>query len=270
MKAVVLEVHKNYCVVVTVDGQFLRQDIPAGSLEIGDEVIIGDAVTYPVKRNWIKRLAIASAAAIVVILSGFGLYKILPEYLPSMGAAKENKAVTDESFTGRAAGEEAEEEEQDSGIMLSESEECLETVEPDEGILTESATGEQEFSGESGEDSGVLKIIPAGAGQVDAEFYLKLAGEGQPVEVSCGDLLIACQQLESGGSYSLDLIIENLGAVYKYSGIAAFEVRTVQGEICGLDVFELNEFSAGEKFAQAIALTCPGETVRVEFKGQFE
>ncbi len=38
--ASVVEIHKNYCIAVTCDGQFLKQEITAGTYEIGDSIIV--------------------------------------------------------------------------------------------------------------------------------------------------------------------------------------------------------------------------------------
>lgn len=273
MKAVVLEIHKNYCIAVTGDGQFLRQDIQAGNLEVGDEITVEETLPYPSARSWVKRLVIASTAAVVVVLGGFGLYKILPLYLPGMGTARETAAVADEALKGENdAGEKAfaREEEQAGEIVLAETAGSAEEAGEAGTGSAESADDEEEYTGEGQQAADTLEYIPEGAGEIDAGFDLELGGDNQLLEVVAGNLLISYQRIEAEGVYSLSLIIENMSPDYKYSGIAAFEIRTSAGDICGLDAFEFKEFSTGEEFEQTIALSCPGDLARVELKGKFE
>ena len=62
MKAVIMEIHKDYCIVMTKDGQFLKQNIPAGVFEIGDEIAVSKEYAHEpktVKVGWLKNLSIA-------------------------------------------------------------------------------------------------------------------------------------------------------------------------------------------------------------------
>jgi hypothetical protein len=75
MKASVAEVHKDYCIVITQDGRFIRQDKPAGSYEIGDEITIEAADLSAAREKtggkpfgMFARLAAGFAA--IVILGG--------------------------------------------------------------------------------------------------------------------------------------------------------------------------------------------------------
>jgi hypothetical protein len=274
MKAVVLEIHKKYCIMVTEDGQFLKQDIPAGNLEIGDEIIVEKALAYPAGRNWLSKLAIAAAVVAVVGLGGFGLYKILPVYLPGMKTTLDNMAVAE----GALLREEAPGEEEKASVASEETAMemvCEESAE--EPVKSVAEAGETEDAGETDETAGettgtvyTAENIPEGAGQVDAVFDLEMAADDQPVEMTAGNLIFLYRRIETGGVYSLSLIIENLSPDYKYSGIAALEIRTDEGIICGLGAFEFNEFSSEDEFERGIDLSCPGDIIRVELKGQFE
>ena len=85
MKAVIIEIHKDYCIVMTKDGQFLKQNIPAGVFEIGDEIVIAKEYSYEpktIKAGWLKSLSVASMAVVVVaVLSIFGVW-YFKQYLP--------------------------------------------------------------------------------------------------------------------------------------------------------------------------------------------
>ncbi|MCJ7714214.1 anti-sigma factor domain-containing protein [Candidatus Bathyarchaeota archaeon] len=75
MKASVIEIYKNYCIVITRDGRFVRQDMPVGACEIGDEIVIEAADLFtagarPARKSFgmLARLSVGFAA--IDILSG--------------------------------------------------------------------------------------------------------------------------------------------------------------------------------------------------------
>lgn len=75
MKASVIEIHKNYCIVITQDGRFIRQDMLAGAHEIGDEIVIEAADLFTAgKKTGSKSFSmfakLAAGFAAIVILSG--------------------------------------------------------------------------------------------------------------------------------------------------------------------------------------------------------
>jgi len=81
MKASVVEIHKNYCIVITRDGRFVRQDMNAGVHEIGDEIVIDDAdlFTAGVKtgsKSFSLFARLAAGFAAIVILSGISYFGI--------------------------------------------------------------------------------------------------------------------------------------------------------------------------------------------------
>lgn len=90
MKAVIMEIYKDYCIVMTKDGQFIKQNIPAGVFEIGDEILVSREYSYEpktVKVSWLKGLSVASMAVVVVaVLSIFGVW-YFKQYLPLREAA---------------------------------------------------------------------------------------------------------------------------------------------------------------------------------------
>ena len=45
MKALIVEIKRKYCIIITPDGRFLKKAMPAGNYEIGDEVLIDETNT---------------------------------------------------------------------------------------------------------------------------------------------------------------------------------------------------------------------------------
>ena len=75
MKAYVAEINKDYCIVITEDGRFIRQDMPAGAYEIGDEIVIEAADLFtlmekPLKKPFGMFARLAAGFAAIVILGG--------------------------------------------------------------------------------------------------------------------------------------------------------------------------------------------------------
>lgn len=75
MKAYIVEIYKNYCIVMTADGQFIRQNIPAGFHEIGDEISWEESgVLNAGKSNLMRmigRVAIGFAAVAVITTGAY-------------------------------------------------------------------------------------------------------------------------------------------------------------------------------------------------------
>lgn len=99
MKAVVMEIYKDYCIVMTKDGQFLRQEIPAGGLEIGDEIVIEKAYYYERRVSWVKSFAIAASVVVVVAVGSVLGVRYFKQYYPAgdIAMVAEKKAVAEEA-----------------------------------------------------------------------------------------------------------------------------------------------------------------------------
>ena len=75
MRALVAEIHKDHCIVITRDGRFVRQDMSAGAYEIGDEIVVEDAELSivrdkPAKKPFGMFARLAAGFAAIVILGG--------------------------------------------------------------------------------------------------------------------------------------------------------------------------------------------------------
>jgi len=105
MRAVIIEIYKHYCIAVTPDGRFVRQPVDQGEHEIGDEIMIEARHLAP-GRDWIRTLAIAAAAVIVIGLGSWGIIGVFERSGPASDGGmiaearvmEEEKAVSDETM----------------------------------------------------------------------------------------------------------------------------------------------------------------------------
>ncbi|MBE3089864.1 MAG: anti-sigma factor domain-containing protein [Actinobacteria bacterium] len=109
MKAIIMEINKKYCIVMTEDGQFLNHRISGGSVEIGDGIIIeekNNEFSYAnYKKTWIRGFAAGFAVLVVLVMGSVFSYRFLKQYFPissapTVAAAKiseENLALGDSS-----------------------------------------------------------------------------------------------------------------------------------------------------------------------------
>ena len=82
MRAVVIEIHKNYCIAVTPDGRFVKQHAEQGELEIGDEIMVEARHLAP-GMDWVKTFAIAAAAIVVIGFGSWGMFRVFGWYSPT-------------------------------------------------------------------------------------------------------------------------------------------------------------------------------------------
>jgi hypothetical protein len=122
MKAVIMEIYKDYCIVMTRDGQFLKQAIPAGVFEIGDEIVVSEGYVYRpklVKVGWMKSFAVGTMIVVMVaVVSIFGVW-YLTQYRPSREIALLTEGANEEELTAQIEEEEPEEEvEEESALSM--------------------------------------------------------------------------------------------------------------------------------------------------------
>ena len=115
MKAIIMEINKKYCIVMTEDGQFLNHRISGGSVEIGDGIIIeekNNEFSYAnYKKTWIRGLAVGFAVLVVLVMGSVFSYRFLKQYFPissaqTVAAAKiseENLALGDSAAAAENA-----------------------------------------------------------------------------------------------------------------------------------------------------------------------
>lgn len=130
MKAVIMEIYKDYCIVMTRDGQFLKQEIPAGVFEIGDEIVVSEGYVYRpkvVKVGWMRSFAVGTMIVVMVaVVSIFGVW-YLKQYRPSRDIALLTEDTTEETLTVQVEEEAREEEieEESAPSMKAEQEETV-------------------------------------------------------------------------------------------------------------------------------------------------
>ena len=127
MKAIIMEINKKYCIVMTEDGQFLNHRISGGSVEIGDEIIMEEKnnefslANY--KKTWIRGLAVGFAVLVVLVMGSVFSYRFLKQYFPiSSAPAVAAAKISEENLADREA-------EKNSENMLGESAAAAENAE---------------------------------------------------------------------------------------------------------------------------------------------
>jgi hypothetical protein len=132
MRAVIMEIHKDYCIVMTRDGQFLKQEIPAGVFEVGDEIVVSKSYSYrpkAVRVSWLRNFAVAAMVVVVVAVGSiFGVW-----YLKQYRPLREVTMLTEEE-AGEAVPAPVEEEAQAEGAQEKKgTEESILTTEAEQG-----------------------------------------------------------------------------------------------------------------------------------------
>ena len=254
MKAVVMEIHKDYCIVMTSDGRFVRQAVPAGELEIGDEVIVEEETFTATNRDWIKTFAIAAVAILVIGFGSYGVFRIFGGF----GGRSETAMVAD-------AGEPAEEKASDEALVLAEEEAVQETV-TEEAEMAPAAEESEDFALELPQVEGV----PPGPGEVSVEFDLEIANIGEPVEIVAGNLLFLYWAGEADEDMELLFIVEMLEPDLSFSGKIEASILFDDGETAGRGVIDFTNFSRGSKVQNFIGFLPGAYTLHIKIDGVFE
>jgi len=241
MRAVVIEIHKNYCIALTSDGRFIKQPVEQGELEIGDEIMV-ERLQADTGRYWIKTLAIAASAALVIGLGAWGYFKMSGLYEPpgerQAAAAEEEKSASDEN------------------IM----------------VIEQEAPREEEAS-ESGDMALEVKKVEglqAGEGEIDEVFEIAIEDIGQPVEVVAGNLLFMYWISMAEEESELLLVIENLDTELLFTGNIEVSVLSVEGILSGEKDFELKDFGREDKVQDFISVIDGTDFLQFKIKGIFE
>ena len=133
MKAVIMEIHKDYCIVVTRDGQFLKRKIPPGVFEIGDEILIDQEYSFepakPAGTNWVKKFVVTISVAVVVVVA----LVLGVRYMRSFLSGDVYRYTGYEREELIVVGEEEEKKEEEEAVMKAEPAEA----EPEETVIYE-------------------------------------------------------------------------------------------------------------------------------------
>ncbi len=250
MKAIVMEIHKDYCIAMTGDGRFIRQAITAGELEIGDEIMIEEAVFEASGRDWIKTFAIAAAAILVIGFGSYGIFRVFGGY----GTGGETAMVAD--------AREATEEKANDEVMVAVEEETT----GQEAEMAPATEESEDFAAEMAQVEGVI----VGPGEIDAEFDLEIASMGELVDIVAGNLLFTYWVTVGDEAMELLLTIEMLEPDLSFTGKIDAAIVFDDGEPAGSGLLTFNSFSRGDKSQSFISFEQGANTLHIKIDGVFE
>ena len=253
MRAVVIEIHKNYCIAVTPDGRFVKQHMEQGELEIGDEIMIEAGHTAP-SRDWIKTLAIAFTAVLVIGFGSWGMFRVFGWYSPVAGSMDE-------------AAEIAFEEKEEAMTMAVEEEVAEEAAQE---APAEAAVEADEESEDFAFEMEQVEDIPTGPGRVDADFYLDLTRMGEPIEIIAGNLLFLYWVAESEEGLEVFFNIEELDPELAFTGYVELVILDAQATVSGSRSFDFEEFKRGERLSEVIIIDEDDVSMNILINGEFE
>jgi hypothetical protein len=254
MKAVVMEIHKEYCIVMTGDGRFSRQAVPASELEIGDEIIVEEETFTAPTRDWIKTFAIAAVAILVIGLGSYGILRIFG----GLGSRNGEAAMVADAEMR------IEEKANDEAMAAAVEEEAVQ--ESPEGEEAESAEESEDFA--AGKEQ--VEGVSAGPGEVDEEFDLQILKFGEPVEIIAGNLLFLYWAAKGDEGMELLLTVEMLDPDLKFTGKIEASILFDDGETAGSEIIKFNNFSRGQKSQNFIEFLPDAYTLHINIDGVFE
>jgi len=245
MRAVIIEIYKHYAIAVTPDGRFVRRPVNQGEYEIGDEIMIEAGHLAP-GRDWIKTLAIATAAAIVIGLGSWGI----------IGVFGRSGAASDGDMIAEARVMEEQKAASDEVVAVVEEETMAESIEMES----------EDYSLKAPEIEG----ISGGAGDIDAEFDIDIANIGAPVETIAGNLLFIYWMADSGDGPALLLTIEVLDGELSFTGSIDAVIYDGEEMISGEDSFDFDGFKRGDRMQEFIPLENGAGILHIRINGVFE
>lgn len=234
MKAIIMEINKKYCIVMTEDGQFLNHRILGGSGEIGDEIIMEEKnngfslANY--RKTWIRGLAVGFAVLVVLVMGSVFSYRFLRQYFPISSAPTVAAAkISEENLADK------------------ETEKNLQST-PQESS-TESSIGESEAAAENAETTKQSPLF---------EKVLLLKKENVLTEENINGILFSYQVLSTEQKV-LQVKIENKNDSLKFEGSILLEMMLEDGSITRQVTLWLPGFNPGYIKEEKIAIE-NGET----------
>jgi hypothetical protein len=201
MKAIIVEISKDYCIVMTRDGQFLKQRIPPGFFELGDEIIVSKEYVYKssgINVPWIKKMSLAASLAVMVITVSIFSFFYIKQYTGSRDADFQSDNMVIEETTGE--GNFIVEEIKDEGY------------EESRGAVEESAeegTGDLALSEAVGQEAIVFEKIYSFDEQTEAEDNIKNVISFSYKIINNASLRIELRNISTSSNFSgtLNMII---------------------------------------------------------------
>jgi hypothetical protein len=308
MKASIVEIYKDYCIVLTRDGRFIRQDVPAGAYEIGDEIFIEDAgliavMEKPLKKPFGMFARLAAGFAAIVILGGgayLGIKYAGPGFAlnPVIAASQEAQTKTlaqtaqGDSDEGDATGQQGEQnfavEAPDSGAGVagaqsseasssdvSNSGQSLPSSSQDSGQSDKTQSFQENGSAASGANSGdgndALAPLP-----VLFEETIRLEKNNIDIPIDYTDLIIT---YKVGQSYGQDKGTGEIGTftikiknVQKSTFIGNIDIIFIDKNSITLQTsaFETGNLVFNDDFTQQIQIASNTESFIITLYGSFD
>lgn len=238
MRAVIMEIHKNYCIVMTRDGQFLRQEIPAGVFEVGDEITISKSYVYKpktIKVGWLRSFAVGTMVVVIVAaVSVFGVWYV-KQYRPLRSNAMLTEAVTGEAGTAPAPAEE------------------------------KAAEAEEEVSEGRDTDESVLAM---GAEQEEMVIFDKIYSLEEQTRVKDENIKeIISFSYEIVDRISLQVRFKNISSASSFSGTFTLTTLLSDGSQSGTKTIPLESFGPAQVKEDSIFLKVGETGLRLEVNG---
>ncbi|MDD3628184.1 MAG: anti-sigma factor domain-containing protein [Actinomycetota bacterium] len=151
MKGIIIEIGRDYCIVLTRDGQFIKQRIPHGVFEIGDEIAVtqedsyGQPAVANIKIKRIRSFALAASVILVLVVGSIFIIKYvnMRGYYPGGAVEEEEEIPAEEKVIVLPREEkykEAPAEEQEEAEVAEEEAEAADetalTMASEEGVIT--------------------------------------------------------------------------------------------------------------------------------------
>lgn len=235
MKAIIMEINKKYCIVMTEDGQFLKHRISGGSVEIGDGIIIeekNNEFSYAnYKKTWIRGLAVGFAILVVLVMGSVFSYRFLKQYFPISSAPTVAAAKIPEE---NLADKEAEKN-------------------------LESPPGESVAAAENAETIQQSPLF---------EKVLLLKKENVLTEENINGILFSYQVLSTEQKV-LQVKIENKNDTLKFEGSILLEMMLEDGSIKSQVTIELPGFNPGYIKEEKIAIENGETNLKLVVYGEF-
>jgi len=240
MKATVMEIHKNYCIVMTGDGQFLKHKTAAGSVEIGDEIVISKAVEVKLGRLYARGFAIA-AAVVVVVVGGVFSYRYLSKFYPVGGVRELAEAGVEDK-------------------------EAYQAEAPAEAEVTQDAEEEAATVAVEFEESAVDEINEAGGLMYEKNFVIE---EGIEVEeFIIDDLCFKYETFERDVEKQILISFTNTSASLSFNGSA--EIILLSGDSILKELhIDLVDLGPWEEKEETVVYEEDASILRVRIDGGF-
>ena len=240
MKATVMEIHKNYCIVMTRDGQFLKHRAVAGSVEIGDEIVISKIPEVRLGRLYARGFAIA-AAVVVVVVGGVFSYRYLSKFYPVGGVRELAKAEVEDK-------------------------EVYQAEAPAEVAVTQEVGEEADMVAVEFEEGAVDEINEAGGLMYEKDFVIE---EGIEVEeFIIDDLCFKYETFESDGEKQILISFKNTSGSLSFTGSADIILLSGDNILKELHI-DLVDLGPWEEKEETVVYEEDASILRIRMNGGF-